>query len=107
MKSLASRLTERVTILQPLTSDDGYGGLAVDWEELTTVFAEVTPILSVVQDRLVADARRATNGYRITIRTRSDVTGAMRLQWKSHALSIHSLHEQDTVLSILAYEDQV
>lgn len=103
--TLASELRERVRIERPVTADDGYGGKSVTWSELATVFAEVKPLIGILNERLVGEQRTANAGYRVAIRYRSDVTAAMRLVWKSHILLIHSLHEMETTLSMLTYEE--
>ena len=105
--TLASQLTEWVTIEQPGESDDGYGGKTISWSELATVYAQVKPILSTSPERLVAAQANTMAGYWVTIRLRSDVAVGMRIVWKSHALTIHSLHENSTTLSILTYEENV
>lgn len=105
--SLASRLTERVRIDQLVLVDDGYGGKTASWTTLANVFAEVEPIFVRGQERLVADQVHAQASYRVRIRMRTDMTADMRLVWKTHILLIHSLHEQENILSILAYEERV
>lgn len=105
--SIASALKERVTIQQPVPSDDGYGGKTISWVELATVFAQVEPVFVTQGEHLVADQVTAYAGYRIRVRMRSDVTAAMQILWKTHTLTIHSLHEQDELLSILAYEENL
>lgn len=105
--SVASQLNERVRIEQQTGSDDGYGGKALSWTELATVFAQVQPLYVGQAEREVGDQRRAYAGYRIRIRTRNDISAAMRLVWKNHVLNIHSIHEHGDVLSILAYEENL
>lgn len=107
MSGLATRLKERVRIEQPSSVDDGYGGKMVSWSALTTVFAEVEALAQNVRERSLAEQIRAVAGYRVTIRARSDVDASMRLVWKTHVLQIHSLHEQDGVMQLLTYEEQL
>jgi SPP1 family predicted phage head-tail adaptor len=108
MSVLASQLSERITIEEPIATEDGYGGQTIEWEELTTVFAEVKPLFAYYGTRrVIADRPEADPGYRVTMRLRSDVTPAMRLIWKTHTLQIHSLHETETALVILAYEERL
>ena len=105
--SYASLLNERVTIQQPVETDDSYGGKIVGWSELTTCFAQVQPLLVTQGEHLAAEQIASYAGYRITMRLRTDVTAAMRIVWKTHTLNIHSLHEQGEVISILAYEENL
>lgn len=103
---LLNQLTQRVTIEQPVTADDGYGGKTLTWAALATVFAAVDPLPGNAES-VVADQRQATRAYRVRIRLREDVRPTMRLVWKGRVLLIHSLHEQDQSLSLLAYEENV
>ena len=105
--SIASLLSERVTIQQPTQSDDGYGGKTISWTELATCFAHVEPLFVTQGEHLVAEQVTAYAGYRVMVRVRTDVTAAMQVVWKTHTLKIHSLHEQGEVLSILAYEENL
>ena len=105
--SVASLLRERVRIEQLTRSDDGYGGSTASWGELATVFAQVEPILSSSNESASAGQRSAYAGYRVRVRMRSDVDASMRIIWKTHTLTIHSLHEQGEILSILTYEENV
>lgn len=107
--SLISRLNQRVRIEQPSTSSDGYGGKTVTWSAVATVFAEVVPLAAIAAsaEPVVGDQPQAHAGYRVTLRSRTDVTAAMRLVWKGHTLLIHAMHEGDAVLSILAYEENL
>ena len=105
--STASLLRERVRIEQPTASDDGYGGQSLSWTTLATVFAQVEPIYVGQSERVNADQRTAYAGYRVRVRMRTDVAAAMRIIWKTHVLTIHSLHEQGDILSILTYEENI
>jgi SPP1 family predicted phage head-tail adaptor len=106
--TLASKLTERVTIQQRLMSDDGFGGKTISWSDVITVFAQVEPIYSVAfSERVVGEQISAIGGYRVMLRYRADISASMRLVWKGRLLLIHSLHESDQVLSLLTYEENL
>lgn len=107
MMTTASELNQRVRIEQRAVTDDSYGGQNVTWTELATVFARVEPVYSTLSENEIADQLDARAGYRIKIRTRTDVNASMRIVWKTHTLTIHSLHEMGDVLSILTYEEDV
>ncbi len=102
--SVASLLRDRVTIQYQSVSEDGYGGQVVSWVELATVFAQVESLFSG-QDGVVGNQRNANSAYRVSVRVRTDVDASMRIIWKTHTLTIHSLHEQGEILSILTYEE--
>lgn len=105
--SIASLLRERVRIERLTLSDDGYGGQIQSWTELASVFAQVEPIYVGQNEREIAAQRSANAGYRVRIRLRIDVEASMRIVWKDRILSIHSLHEQGEILSILTYEENL
>ncbi len=105
--STASLLRERVRIEYQTLADDGYGGQTTSWVELATVFAQVEPIFIGQNERSVGQQRSANAGYRVRVRARTDVDAAMRVIWKTHTLTIHSLHEQGEILSILTYEENL
>ncbi len=107
MSSVSSKLRERVKIEQPIATPDEYGGQAILWTELATVFAEVTPVLGAVSESLFAEQRQAKAGYRVVMRYRSDVYANMRLIWKNHVLFVHSKHEVDGALQLFAYEEML
>lgn len=104
---LASRLKERVTLEAPIATSDGQGGQAINWEEVTRVWAEVRPLSSSARERTNARQPEAAAGYRVRIRTHVEVDATMRLQWRTRTLFIHSVHEHDTTLELLAYEEGV
>ncbi len=105
--SVASDLNERVRIEQLVGTDDGYGGKTQSWSELATVFAQVEPVYLAQTERAIGDQRSANAGYRVRLRLRTDVDAAMRLIWKTHVLAIHSIHEQDALLILLTYEEDL
>ena len=105
--SIASLFRERVRIETLATSDDGYGGKTATWTELATVFAQVEPLYVGQSERSAADQRAAYAGYRVRVRMRTDVAASMRIIWKTHTLTIHSIHEQGEILSILTYEENL
>ena len=102
---LASRLRERITFEQPDRTEDEYGGGEVVWTEVVTVYASVQPIMGTAREITRAEQVAGLAGYRITVRRRDDVHAGMRIQWRARSLKIHSLHDGDITLEILAYEE--
>lgn len=103
----ASRLKERVTVQEPVASSDGQGGQQIVWEDVATLWAEVTIVGNGGRERETGQQTEAAAGYRVRLRHRPDIDATMRLQWRSRTLSIHSVHEQDDRLELLAYEEGV
>ena len=104
-RNAASRLNERVSIERPVKVLDELGGQQVEWSELASVWAEVIALTGSARERVAAKQTDALAGYRVRIRWRNDVNATMRLRWRSHLLSIHSLHEHHDLLDILTYEE--
>lgn len=104
---LATRLNERIGIEHPLRSDDGQGGQLVSWQMLDECWAAVTPVYGAGRETARAGQAEALAGYRVHIRRRDDVLATMRLRWRNRILWIHSLHEQEGLLSMLVYEEQL
>lgn len=100
-------LRERVRIEQLIETDDGYGGVTTSWGELVSVFAKVEPIYVGASEQSIGEQRNARAGYRVSVRLRTDIDASMRIVWKSHVLTIHSLHEQGELLSMLTYEEHL
>jgi SPP1 family predicted phage head-tail adaptor len=107
MNGIASRLKERVTLEQRVTTADEFGGQQLSWEPIAVVFAEVEALTGQSRERNVGDQSRPLAGYRVRIRQRNDVTAAMRLQWKERLLSIHAVHTVGTMMELLTYEESV
>lgn len=102
----ASRLKERVMIEQPVASSDGHGGQEISWVALATVWAEVNTVVGA-RERASGQQPEAVAGYRVRLRHRTDVDATMRLRWRTRVLSIHSVHEQEDRLELLAYEEGI
>ncbi len=82
----AGALDERVTIEQPATADDGYGGETVTWSAVATVWASIRP-LSVADGEGQGAVRQATS-YGVVIRRRGDIDETMRLTWRGRTFAI-------------------
>lgn len=103
----AGRLRERITIEQATPVADELGGQSITWETLASCWAEVVPLNSAGRERDDASQVAASAGYRVLMRYREDVDASMRLQWRSHTLAIHSLHERKGILELLTYEESL
>jgi SPP1 family predicted phage head-tail adaptor len=105
MPCRAGELRDRVTIQSKTTVADGQGGRTTTWGTLDTVWARVSPVRTA--ERLQAAAIGALQAYQVTIRSRSDVTTAMRLSWtpfragSAKTLEIHGVTPLDGGRSFL------
>ena len=79
-------LDQRVTIEQETRTADAYGGAAITWTTMVTVWAGVKPLTG--RERADMAAIEAPASYRFTLRRRADVTEAMRLGWNGQTYNI-------------------
>ncbi len=103
----ASRLKERVRIEAPVASSDGQGGQDIEWEEVATLWAEVSIVGSGGRERASGQQPEAAAGYRVRIRWHAEIDATMRLQWRTRTLAIHSVHASEAMLELLAYEEGI
>ena len=92
----AGGLRERVTIEQETITDDGMGGGALSWSEIThvpTIWARIAPIRG--SERLQAQQLQSPLSHTVTIHYRTDLTTKMRLLWGSTALNIRSVYHDE------------
>ncbi len=71
-------LNRRLTLLAPVETDDGEGGVTRSYETVTTLWAQVLP--QSASAKVSADSLGAALRYRIVIRARDDVTTRHQLQ---------------------------
>jgi SPP1 family predicted phage head-tail adaptor len=71
-------LNRRLTLLEPVESDDGAGGVTREYSAVTTLWAQVTP--QSARADVAAGSLGAALRYRIVVRYRDDVTTRHQLQ---------------------------
>jgi SPP1 family predicted phage head-tail adaptor len=71
-----NRLTERLTLEEPVRTPDGGGGADLSWETVAELWAHVRPITG--DERLRHDQLAGRLTHRVTIRRRAGVVPAMR-----------------------------
>lgn len=74
----AGDLNRRLVLEAPVETEDGAGGVAVTWQTVTTLWAQVTPVSA--RGEVSADRPGATVTHRIVLRARSGVTTRHRFQ---------------------------
>lgn len=87
------RMRERVKIQQEQRVDDGGGGYTGTWQNVTTVWAEVTPLQG--KEQLDQQKLQATTLYRVTIRYQSTLHAGNRLLWRNTPLNIRAITNPD------------
>lgn len=106
-RALAARLNQRVTIQQPVYTDDAAGGGTVVWNDVATVWAEIRSRGGGAGERLFAGKLEASATHEITLRYRSDVTPAMRVSYDGRVFNIRRVEDVDAagvLLELLAEE---
>jgi len=77
---LAGKLDRRATILQRAEAQDAtYGTIAVTWQTLATVWAEVQDMIPSRAERMAEGVSIARRPCRVRMRYRADVDSTMRL----------------------------
>lgn len=82
-------MDQRIAVQRKSRVADGYGGAAVSWSTLATVWARVEAVRG--QERVIADQERGVVGYRVTARNAgvwASVTAADRLVWGAETLNV-------------------
>lgn len=79
-------LDNRITIQSETRTADDYGGAALAWTDVATVWANVKPLTGREHGGMAAVEAPAM--YRFTIRRRSDVAEGMRVSWNSQTFNI-------------------
>ena len=88
----ASTLNRRLTLEEPVETDDGAGGVTRDYQTLATLWAEVTPVAA--RGEVVAAALGATVTHRIVIRRNPDVTIRHRFRDGARIFRIVAMRER-------------
>lgn len=89
----AGRMRERVIIQTKVFADDGMGGGAASWEDVATVWGQVSPLRGM--EALHALQMQAAVSHRVTIRYLAGVTAAMRVLWGERTFNIRSVINSD------------
>lgn len=88
----AGKLDRRITIQEPVVSQDGYGEpIATRWSDVATVRAQVIPVSG--REYFDAAAVRAEKTTRFRIRWRRGVTETQRIVYDGRNYNIRSIVE--------------
>lgn len=79
-------LDNRITIQSETRTADDYGGAALAWTDVATVWANVRPLTGREHGNMGAVEAPAV--YRFTIRRRGGLTEGMRISWNSQAFNV-------------------
>jgi len=95
--SRIGRLDQRITFQSFTTAPDGAGGKVKTWADLgsvPTVWAQVVP--GGGGERFEEERQAARQSVTFRVRTRADLTEAMRILWDGVAYNIRSLPDIGT-----------
>ena len=82
-----NELKQRITILRPVTEQDGEGNLVErDRTEVATVWAKVLPYAAKISDGYAEKVDEVN--YRVVIRYREDIRVTDVLQWRNLSLQL-------------------
>ncbi len=80
-----NELKQRITILRPVTEQDGEGNLVErDRTEVATVWAKVLPYAAKISDGYAEEVKEVD--YRIAIRYRADIKVTDIIRWQGKTL---------------------
>ena len=80
-----NELKQRITILRPVTEQDGEGNLVEqDRTEVATVWAKVLPYAAKISDGYAEEVKEVD--YRIAIRYRADINVTDIIRWQGKIL---------------------
>ncbi len=102
---LAGMMRQRIRIESPVLTPDGMGGWSREWEELTTVWAQITAVSG--DERIAAGQLTSEVSYRIRLRWREDITPQMRIVFGARIFAIRTIIAVDgkkRTLEIMAEE---
>lgn len=86
-------LDRRLILEAPVEIADGAGGVTRDYQAITTLWAEVTPLAA--RSDVDADGRGATVTHRIVLRARPDITTRHRFREGERVYRIVAFRARD------------
>jgi SPP1 family predicted phage head-tail adaptor len=87
------QLRDRIVLERPLRAGDGGGGATVTWEEVTALWAKVTPSGGSESYELDRVAGKAS--HEIVIRYRADVTPELRFRAGARVFDVCAAFDPD------------
>ncbi len=91
--NISSRMRHRVIIEQPDDSLDGSGGLTREWQEVVTLWAEITPLRG--NERLRAMQLASNVTHRLQLRYHAGLTAATRIRWNDRIFNIQVILQSE------------
>lgn len=89
----AGQLRKRVIIQQRSQTQDDYGQPLQTWTDVATVYAGIEPLNG--RELLAAQAVNSEVSHNVTMRYRSGITPAMRLNYQGRLFNIHTILDEN------------
>lgn len=89
----AGQLRKRVIIQQRSQTQDDYGQPLQTWTDVATVYAGIEPLNG--RELLAAQAVNSEVSHNVTMRYRTGITPAMRLNYQGRLFNIHTILDEN------------
>lgn len=103
-----AKLNQRIELLRPVLTSDGYGGYVTEYEKAAALWAEVKA--SRCSEKQAFDTPNTLNNITLRTRTYSKVEKGWHLLWQGREYEIVSVtrfYKDSTYLEIAEYEKGV
>lgn len=100
----ASKMRHRITFLRPATDKDRLGGYEDDWVDVTTTWAQISPVSG---KEYLSQVRETTVSHKIYCRYRKGITPQMRIRFQKRIfkiLSVINWEERNEGLTLMCEE---
>ncbi len=97
------KLRERVLVQQYIEQDDNVGGDIGTFEDLCSIWAQVTTKSN--DESIIGGSIQSQNTYTFRIRRRDDIKASMRLIWQGRTLNIVSIQPDFPGFMVLQCQD--
>ncbi|MCE3233044.1 MAG: Transfer Agent [Rickettsiaceae bacterium] len=106
---ISSRMRQTITFQSESTSSDSGGGVTLSWVDVSTVWAEIAPVTSMIfsSEKFSAGKIQGNISHIVTTRYLSGITSKMRILFGSRIFNIRSvinINERSQWLKIYAEE---
>lgn len=92
-RKMAGRLRHRVTLEAPVETDDGAGGVILNWSAILSLWAEVRVVSG--SEQLVFGRSHAARMTKVIVRYRHDITNDMRFRFGTRIMEIRQVADPE------------
>ena len=103
-----AKLNQRIEVLKPLLTSDGYGGYSTEYEKEIALWAEVKN--NRYAEKKALDSPSAINSVTLITRTYSEIQKGWHLLWQGkeyEIVSVTRFYKDSTYIEIVEYEKGV